>query len=87
METMYFVSWYLHNKVNDGWAYKVENKYTTLDAAKKVYHQQLSNYIDSDVYDSVAVMLTNSYGGVDASEFWTNYVAPEPPEPEPNEGE
>lgn len=74
--TVYFVNWYLHNKVNDGWAYKVEGKYLTLDQAKKVYHTQLSNYIDSDPYDQVAVTLTNSYGGVEMVESWT---APEEP--------
>lgn len=82
MKPVYFVSWYLHNKENDGWAYKVVNKYDTLDAAKKQYHDELSNYIDSAVYDSVAVMLTDSYSNVIMHEYWTNYVAPEP---EPNE--
>ena len=37
----YFVSWYLHNKENDGWAYKVVNKYDTLDKAKKQYYAEL----------------------------------------------
>jgi hypothetical protein len=69
--TAYFVNWYVHNKVNDGWAYKVEGKYTSLDAAKKVYHAQLSNFIDSDTYDQIAVTLTNSYGGTEMSESWT----------------
>lgn len=69
--TVYFVNWYLHNKDNDGWAYKVEGKYNTLDAAKKVYHTQLSTYIDSLVYDQVAVTLTNSYGGVEMVESWS----------------
>ena len=82
MGTKYFVSWYLHNKDNDGWAYKVVNKYDTLDAAKKQYHAELSNYIDSAVYDSVAVFITNSMGGTDASDYWTS-VVPEPA-PEPN---
>ena len=59
---MYFVSWYLHNKENDGWAYKVENKYADLDAAKKSYYGLLANYVGSSVYDSVAVMLTDSLG-------------------------
>ena len=69
--TVYFVNWYLHNKENDGWAYKVEGKYNTLDAAKKVYHTQLANYIDSSVYDQVAVTLTNSFGGTEMSESWS----------------
>ena len=77
--TNYFVSWYLHNKDNDGWAYKVVNKYTTLDAAKKQYHSELSNYIDSAVYDSVAVLLTDSLGNKIMGESW---FAAEEPEPE-----
>lgn len=77
---MYFVSWYLHNAKNDGWAYKVENKYATMDLAKKAYYGLLSNYVGSDTYDSVAVMLTDSLGNRIMSEFW---VAPAP-EPEPN---
>ena len=82
MEVKYFVSWYLHNKENDGWAFKVVGKYDTLDAAKKQYHSELSNYINSPAYDMVAVMLTDSYSNVIMHEYWTNYVAPEP---EPNE--
>lgn len=75
--TVYFVSYFIHNKDNDGWAYQVVNKYTSLDAAKKAYHSQLSNYIDSPVYDQVAVMLTNSFGGVEMSESWTAPVIDE----------
>ena len=75
--TVYFVSWYLHNKDNDGWAYKIENKYTTLDAAKKQYHSQLSNYIDSEVYDSVAVLLTDSMGNKIMGETWYPTDTPE----------
>lgn len=77
----YFVSWYLHNKENDGWAYKVVNKYDTLDKAKKQYYAELANYVDSTAFDMVSVMLTDSYGNKIQSDFWTNYVEPTP---EPN---
>ena len=77
METKYFVSWYIHNKENDGWAFKVVNKYDTLDAAKKQYHSELANYIDSPVYDNVAVLLTDSNANVIMREWWTNYIPPE----------
>lgn len=60
--TVYFVSYFLHNKDNDGWAYKVVNKYNDLSAAKKAYHTELANYIATEVYDSVAVTLTDSFG-------------------------
>jgi len=74
----YFVSWYIHNKENDGWAYKVENKYDDLASAKKAYHAQLANYIDSPVYDNVAVILTDSYGNRIMGEYWVAPVEPEP---------
>ena len=80
---MYFVSWYLHNKENDGWAYKVENKYLDLDSAKKAYYTLLGNYVGSSVYDSVSVMLTDSFGNRIMGEFWQAPL----PEPEPNESE
>lgn len=66
----YFVSWYLHNKENDGWAYKVVNRYDELSSAKKAYHTELANYIDSSAYDNVAVMLTDAYGNKIMSEYW-----------------
>ena len=76
----YFVSWYLHNKTNDGWAFKVVNRYDSLDAAKKQYHTELSTYISGPTYDLVCVMLTDAYGNVIMKEWWTNYVPPEPNE-------
>lgn len=76
--TKYFVSWYLHNKDNDGWAYKVVNKYDTLDVAQKQYHTELANYINSAAYDSVAVLLTDSNSNIIMREYWA-------PEPEPEE--
>ena len=82
MATVYFVSWYIHNKDNDGWAFKVVGKYNDLDSAKKQYHTELSNYINSAAYDNVAVLLTDSYSNTIMHEWWSNYVAPEP---EPNE--
>ena len=82
MGAKYFVSWYLHNKENDGWAYKIVNKYDTIDKAKKAYYGELANYVDSSAYDIVCVMLTDSYGNKVMSDFWTNYI---PPEPESNE--
>ena len=75
---VYFVSYFLHNKVNDGWAYKVVNKYNDLGLAKKAYHGELNNYIGGETYDSVAVTLTDSFGNVLMSEYWMPEVAPEP---------
>lgn len=58
--TVYFVSWYLHNKNNDGWAYKVEGKYNTLEAAQKAFYTALSTYVGGDPYDLVLAMLIDS---------------------------
>lgn len=80
MNTVYFVSYFLHNKENDGWAYKVVNKYNELSTAKKAYHTELSNYIDSPVYDCVAVTLTNSAGTTIMSEYDVKADDPEPNE-------
>lgn len=76
METIYLVSWCIHNKSTKEWAGTIVDKFTDLSAAKKEYHSQLSMYINDDNFDSVAVMLTDSYGNMVMSEYWTNYVEP-----------
>ena len=63
-QTVYFVNYYLHNKDNDGWAYKVVNKYNDLSAAKKAYYAELASHIDTATYDVVSVTLTDSYGNL-----------------------
>lgn len=64
MNTVYFVSYFLHNKDNDGWAYQVVNKYVDLPTAKTEYHSQLASKIGVASYDVVTVMLTDSLGNV-----------------------
>ena len=78
---VYFVSWYIHNKMSDEWNATIVDKYFDLSAAKKEYFRQLSMYINDEQFDSVAVMLTDSLGNRIESEFWLA------PEPEPNEEE
>lgn len=70
METMYFVSWYIHNKKSNEWNASIVDKYSDISAAKKEYHRQLSMYINDEQFDSVAVMLTDSFGNRVASDFW-----------------
>lgn len=77
MKTMYFVSWYIHNKTENTWNATIIDKYDDLSAAKKSYHEQLAMYINGADFDSVAVTLTDSYGNNIMSEWWSNYVAPE----------
>ena len=80
-QTVYFVNYYLHNKDNDGWAYKVVNKYNDLTSAKKAYHTELADKIGVANYDSVTVVLEDSMGNQLMKE---NDVKVDP-EPEPNE--
>ena len=83
MTTVYFVSYFLHNKDNDGWAYKVVNKYTDIQAAKKAYHTELAHYIGNEVYDSVVVTLTDSMGNTIMKECDVKAEpTPEPDQPE-----
>lgn len=78
----YFVSYFLHNKENDGWAYKVVGAYDDYSLAKKSYHNELSTYIGGNTFDKVAVTLTDSYGNQKMTEYWE---APAEPTPEPTE--
>lgn len=78
--TVYFVSWYLHNKTNDGWAYKVENKYTTKDAAEKAYFSLLGTYVGGDTYDIVVCILSDSDGMTWEVKRWPDVVFDDGPE-------
>jgi len=69
-ERVYFVSWYLHNKVNDGWAYKVEGKYTDKGQAEKAFYTLLGNYIGGETYDDVTAILSDSLGIIHDSRHW-----------------
>lgn len=74
---VYFVTWFVHNGTNDGWAYKVENKYNTYDDALKEFFGQLNSKIDGPTYDIVSVMITDSLGNVNKSETWIKPTSPE----------
>ena len=85
LDIIYLVSWCIHNKDENKWNATIVDQYTDLSAAKKSYHAQLSMYIDDPTFDSVAVMLTDSYGNKIMSEWWMPVVEPEP-EPPVDEG-
>ena len=72
--TVYFVSWYLHNKNNDGWAYKIEGKYNTKDAAEKQYFSSLGTYVGGDTYDVVVCILSGSDGIIWEIKRWPEIV-------------
>ena len=73
----YFVSWFYHNKENNGWAYKVENKYNTKEEAERKYHELLSSHVGVAPYDIVTVILTDAYGNPLMSRSWFEQT-PEP---------
>ena len=79
--TVYFVTYYLHNKDNDGWAYKVVNKYTTLEAAKEAFYNEAGEHVNQAVYDVTTVILEDCFGN-QILKAADNKVEPEP---EPNE--
>lgn len=60
----YFVAFTLHNKVNGGWAFKIVNRYDDLKKAKKEYHTQLAQYVDSVDFDIVSVMIYDAYNNI-----------------------
>jgi hypothetical protein len=78
MAPVYFVNYYLHNKDNDGWAYKVVGKYNNPDVAEKAYYGELENYVGGDEYDSVVVSLTDSLDNKLLSRYWTPHEQPAP---------
>ena len=78
MDTIFTVSWIIHNKEENEWNSAVVDKFTSQDAAEKEWHRQLSMYIDDPQFDSVVVFLNDSRGGSKAG-FWTSVVTPVPP--------
>lgn len=79
MEMVYFLTTFKH--ISEGWVYKVENKFTTLDAALKSFYAVLGNNVDAQVVDSYAALLTDSMGNTVKVESWMKPT----PAPEPNE--
>ena len=73
-ERVYFVSWYLHNKVNGGWAFKVENKYTDKGLAEKAFYTLLGNYIGGETYDDVTAILNDNTGFIHEVKHWPEPV-------------
>lgn len=68
--TVYFVTWYIHNQRTNEWNASVVDQFTSYSAALKEYYNQLSMYIDGAEFDVVNVFLTNSAGGIEESSSW-----------------
>ena len=83
----YFVDYKLHNKDNDGWAFKTELKTTDKDAAVRKYGDLISKDYGTDPYDFGLISMTDMYGNVvDRNQkYWDNTPQPEPHEPENTE--
>lgn len=77
----YFITWYIHNGTNDGWAYKVENKYTDKDTAINAFYGVCNQYTKAP-YDCVTVTLTDALGNSVVPKM--NWIK-STPAPEPNE--
>ena len=79
MEMVYFLTTFKH--ISEGWVYRVENKFTTLDAALKSFYAVLGNNVDAQGVDSFAALLTDSLGTPVKVESWIKPA----PVPESNE--
>lgn len=66
----FFVDYKLHNKKNDGWAYKTTKSTENYDEALKEFHNQCSTYIGGTDFDHVLVVLTDAFGNVLKIETW-----------------
>ena len=76
MAPVYFVNYYLHNKDNDGWAFKVVGKYNTETAAEAAYCDELGSKIDNPVYDVGVVSVTDSLNHNIVARSWDRSVEP-----------
>lgn len=77
VNTCYLVTYLIHNGQASAWDYRVTGRFGDLSLAKKEYHAKLAQFVGSEVYDNVAVMLADSYGNMVESEWWTS-IEPEP---------
>lgn len=67
----FFVDYKLHNKENDGWAYKTTLSTDNYDRALKEFHHQCDTYIDSSQpFDHVLIVLSDAMGNVVKKEIW-----------------
>ena len=68
MEMVYFLTTFKH--IEEGWVYRVENKFSSLDAALKSFYAVLGNNVDTQGVDSYAALLTDSLGNTVKVESW-----------------
>lgn len=70
----YFVDYKLHNKENDGWAFKTELKTTDKGTAVRKYGELINQFYGKDPYDFGNIQMTDVYGNVveNNQKFWDN---------------
>lgn len=70
MGNRFFVDFKVHNKENDGWAYKTELNTDDMSKAVKKFHEVCSQYIGGAVFDHVLVILSDASGNNIKTEVW-----------------
>lgn len=86
MEKKYFVARAFRYKESGNWEYKLVGMYDDITTAKQAYYSNMGSII-KDTNDFAMVILYDSYGNKIIADYDSTYVAPVPPEPEPNEDE
>ena len=74
---IYFVTTFKHT--SEGWAYKVENRYSDIDTATKAFYSLCGNNINADGVDNYTCILEDSLGNQIEKKAWVKE------QPEPNE--
>lgn len=57
---IYFITTFKH--ITEGWVYKVENKYTDLDAALRSFYALCGNNVDGEDVDTYTCILEDAMG-------------------------
>lgn len=70
MNNRFFTEWKLHNKENDGWAYKTVKASDSYDECLKAFHSECATYIGSGQFDHVLVYIMDSFGNILKKEIW-----------------
>lgn len=70
MKNRFFVDFKVHNKENDGWAYKTELNTDDKAKAVKKFHEVCTQYINTAQFDHVLVVLSDAYGNALETEVW-----------------
>jgi len=73
----YFVDYKLHNSENDGWAFKTEAHSANYDDMLKKFYAICNQYINTNPFDHVVVILSDAFGNQLKKEVWTKVVEPE----------